>query len=621
MSQSEGVSHLKKAVSLLEEKMWPEALAELDKALEKAPVVGDYALFYRAGAFEGLGDRKSALLSLQRLLSEYPESSISRKAKSRRLALLEEGDELVEGLRGYLKEYPSDDDAAFRLALILKKKGIAEEADGLLVKLFIGAGSRSAEAFANMGRQPTGDELLQRTERLLRAFRYKEAEAEIRVLLAADGADRQRMLNLLGRALFAQKRYVDAANAYLEASNAYEAARCFYRLEDEPAFSGQVESIIGSGDERAASLLTAQAARKRRNGDFEGALSILKKVLEGYPGRKEDALWELGWLRYLKRDYPEAFAAFSELALESEKPAYLYWKARAIEALGGDAGGTYEKLASGDGFYAALSWMRITGQSAGAKAIPASYSPSPSDGENGPAAEFLRADLLIEAGLREEAVAELARLAEKSYDRGVIVRVSERLKDLGAYRRAMLAALRLPEDQRPKGVLYPAAFRRQVERESERNGLDPYLLLSLMREESRFDPGACSPAGALGLMQLMPATAERLSKPLSLNVQNESHIYDVENNIAMGAYYLGRLIGEFRSVPQALAAYNAGEGAVRKWLSAGSYSGADEFIEDIPYGETKNYVKRIITTYFHYKGEKAAVDGLLAGRNTEALTN
>ena len=150
-------------------------------------------------------------------------------------------------------------------------------------------------------------------------------------------------------------------------------------------------------------------------------------------------------------------------------------------------------------------------------------------------------------------------------------------------------------------LLYPYAYWDIVEPVSQQYDIDPLLVLSVMREESTFDPGAKSRAGALGLMQLMPQTAFHLNRNLHLKITNTSHVWNIKNNIHIGAFYLSILVKKFGSYAYALAAYNAGEERVKKWIQKGNYKSIDEFIEDIPYSETRDYVKRVMTTLFEYK--------------------
>jgi soluble lytic murein transglycosylase len=148
---------------------------------------------------------------------------------------------------------------------------------------------------------------------------------------------------------------------------------------------------------------------------------------------------------------------------------------------------------------------------------------------------------------------------------------------------------------------YPMAFWDDVKKASKKHDIDPMIALSVMREESRFDPDARSVAGARGLMQLMPHTAYRLDKSVRLGISKDSQINDARNNIHLGVYYLKSLFKEFKSLPYVLAAYNAGEVIVKKWEQQSNHKAADEFIEDIPYAETRNYVKKVMTSYFQYK--------------------
>ncbi len=98
----------------------------------------------------------------------------------------------------------------------------------------------------------------------------------------------------------------------------------------------------------------------------------------------------------------------------------------------------------------------------------------------------------------------------------------------------------------------------------------------------------------------MPSTAHKFDKHVKIALKNAGQLHDAKTNILIGSYYLKHLVKTFNSIPLAIAAYNAGEEAVREWLKKGSYTTVDEFIEDIPYDETRNYVKRVLTTYFEY---------------------
>lgn len=151
-------------------------------------------------------------------------------------------------------------------------------------------------------------------------------------------------------------------------------------------------------------------------------------------------------------------------------------------------------------------------------------------------------------------------------------------------------------------VAYPRAFRPLIEKWSRVAAVPPDLLQGLMREESALDPLALSGAGAVGLCQLMPATGKWVARKLGLGVVSAQQLQDPELNIRLGAAYLGELLKRYEGrEPLAVAAYNAGEGAVDRWLAAANGTPLDAFVEEIPVAETRHYVKRVLTSAAVYR--------------------
>ena len=111
----------------------------------------------------------------------------------------------------------------------------------------------------------------------------------------------------------------------------------------------------------------------------------------------------------------------------------------------------------------------------------------------------------------------------------------------------------------------------------------------------------------------MPRTARRYNKNIKAHLKNAPELCDARTNIMLGSSYLKQLLDKLGSVPLALASYNGGEDAVRDWLKNGKYRTVDEFIEDIPYNETRNYVKKVLTTYFEYLRCQTAIRGCFTG--------
>ncbi len=150
--------------------------------------------------------------------------------------------------------------------------------------------------------------------------------------------------------------------------------------------------------------------------------------------------------------------------------------------------------------------------------------------------------------------------------------------------------------------LFPRPYWDSLQRYSDESGLDPYLVASLIRQESEFNPGAVSRANAYGLMQLLPRTGKGEAKEVGLKGYNTDSLFDPAVNIRLGTRYFRKMVDQFGGqVEYALAAYNAGGERVQEWRSAGSYRDIDEFVESIPFTETREYVQAIVRNAEVYK--------------------
>jgi soluble lytic murein transglycosylase len=151
-------------------------------------------------------------------------------------------------------------------------------------------------------------------------------------------------------------------------------------------------------------------------------------------------------------------------------------------------------------------------------------------------------------------------------------------------------------------ILFPKAWWENIKAESEKNNLDPYLVASLIRQESEFNPSVVSYANAYGLMQLLPVTGKQMAKEEGIKNFQTFQLLDPEMNIRLGCRYLREMLNKLGGVQEyALAAYNAGDERVVDWQSAGPYSGIDEFIESIPFTQTREYVEAILRNEETYR--------------------
>ena len=143
-------------------------------------------------------------------------------------------------------------------------------------------------------------------------------------------------------------------------------------------------------------------------------------------------------------------------------------------------------------------------------------------------------------------------------------------------------------------TLFPRPYWNELRAYSTVEGLDPYLVASLIRQESEFNPSAVSDANAYGLMQLLPSVAKSMAKELKIRHWKQSEITNPQMNLRLGIHYFRQLVNKYNGqVEYALAAYNAGDSRVDDWRSSGQYRDIYEFVETIPFTQTREYVQAI----------------------------
>ena len=160
-------------------------------------------------------------------------------------------------------------------------------------------------------------------------------------------------------------------------------------------------------------------------------------------------------------------------------------------------------------------------------------------------------------------------------------------------------SLRLPHFL--SSIYFPVAYRQAINRFSHQNKMDNLLVFALIRNESFFNPNTVSPARAYGLMQLLYRTARQVARKVKVRISRKD-LFSAEINIQLGIKYLKQLLIRYKGkLALALAAYNAGSRPVDRWLRQFGNVTTEEFIELIPYSETRTYVKNILRNYYYYK--------------------
>jgi len=219
-----------------------------------------------------------------------------------------------------------------------------------------------------------------------------------------------------------------------------------------------------------------------------------------------------------------------------------------------------------------------------------------------------RAEQLIAVGFSDQGVEELEHLSFKKDNPAFSFYIAHLFRLGGNFQDSMRLSWEIAgngnHERLSRSVaegLYPRAFHLQIHEILKNYELDPFLVLSLMRQESAFNPRIISKANAIGLMQLMPKTAEEVARSLGQEIPTEEQLKNPSNNVRLGIDYLNYLMVSFnQNMVYALAAYNAGPTKIKQWIALRPSLDPLEFIETIPYTETRNYVKKVLRNYAIY---------------------
>jgi soluble lytic murein transglycosylase len=337
-------------------------------------------------------------------------------------------------------------------------------------------------------------------------------------------------------------------------------------------------------------------------------------------GRFSDrAAWRAGWWAYRHGNYREAIRFFESAALAMRRadyrPSWLYWAARAREQLGerdaAIAGYRQTIVFYRNSYYGRLA-SRAIARLLGGRSMPP---PVPAPLALAPGAPPANATLiaaLIRAGLYDDAIAEL-RAVQASGNTPIVEatvayalsRKGELRPGITAMRRAYPQFMAEGGEHLPRQVLttiFPIDHWDLIRRYAADRRLDPFLVTALMAQESTFQADVRSSANAWGLMQIIPSTGRRLALRVGLRGFTTALLTNPEINVRLGTAYLADLLAMFNGdVAPALASYNAGEHRVKQWRAERPGAPMDEFVEDIPFPETQNYVKRIVGTTEDYR--------------------
>jgi len=478
-------------------------------------------------------------------------------------------------------------------------------------------------------------ERIDRAERLLKGGVPKTAadEAEAIASEARDAGIALRALRVVADAAARLNRYEAAARALeLAANRAPAEQRARLRLD-------QARMLIRAGQDKKAQPILTQVSTTGAESEIADALALHARALDDggrdaeaaalyrqiasrFPNREVagTAMWRLGWLAWLRGDIAAAGEQWARLADSPGGRAFrgaaLYWRGRTVEHLRDRAAAEpiYLKVLAEAprSYYGMLAARRVARAPETPRRSPATAFPAKPEDAVATDPGFARVDLLRRIGLVEYAWEELEDVVAASvgdharlYGASAAYVRDERYHLALRIARRYFGTLAVSGDPTlPRAfweIIYPLGWRNDVADAARRAGLDPYLVAAVVREESSYYPRAVSRAGARGLMQLMPATARPMADLRGLAFEGGSLLDDPRANLDMGASFLSGLLKEFGDPHLALAAYNAGPKRARDWWKSRRTNDMEAWVEQIPYDETRHYVKRVTLSWEEYR--------------------
>ncbi|MGA0191653.1 MAG: transglycosylase SLT domain-containing protein [bacterium] len=406
----------------------------------------------------------------------------------------------------------------------------------------------------------------------------------------------------------------------------YWQARMWRKKNEEGSMAKVVEQIskkYPSSDAHEDILLEISRAYKGNNND-EVAEIWWKKLLKNFPKKRsgEIAAWELAWYHYQQKNWETSLKYINEglrNGINNPEVAakFVYWQGKlaVLEKKQERAQRIFNNLLSWypNTFYGMLAQRTMS--SLVPKKIPYKekdywHDNPPELKANEEKTELEFAEFVMAAGDGNIGAKHIRNLVDLKSSNELIWKSSLVLDEYGEYRSLQTIVVnhylgdlkRIPiKDQQVWTFAYPRPYWMDVQNFSKNAGIDPYLALAIMREESLYQADVVSPASARGLMQLMPYTGKRVAKIIGLQLKDEKDLFDPKINIQLGTSYLGQISKRFGEVIQIAGSYNAGPGRMKEWLKRFPDRDLDEFVESIPYIETRNYVKRVFRTHQLYK--------------------
>jgi soluble lytic murein transglycosylase len=631
---------------------YAKAIDPLNRARPQAGDLGDYVTYYLGSSYLQTGRSAEAVATLADFDRNYPDSLLTKDAHVVYAGALIADGRAADAIALLEKDrVPERADVELGLGRAYAATGQTAKAIAALRNVYYRiptspeADTANTEMRKLAGNGVPAVSLADRRTRadlLAKGKRYSDAAGEYRDLLdEVSPSDRPSVQLALASALQKSGRNKDAKQVLTstpESTPEVAAQRLFLLGEVARAGDEQDEFLRLQAQLRQTALssqwleqsLLASANMYLLKRDYDHAIDAYREMQQRFPngGRASYAHWKMAWLSLRQGRNDEAKQEFEQqIALypaSGEVPAALYWRARLAEEDNEleKARAYYQKLSERfrNFYYAELARERLKVlkptsdpvQYALLDRVPpldtakVTASDPPTDDLH-----VQKAHLLENGGLVDFAVREIQAATNDEDGNWMLAETARLYQGSGRYDRAIEVmkhgvpnyfAVDVSELPRTYWeALFPKAYWGDLKRFSTQNELDPYLVAALIRQESEFNPNAISRANAVGLMQLLPVTGKKVAKEVKMHHFNPSQLYTPTVNLQLGTRYFKSMVDKFGSFEYALAAYNAGSDRVQDWLADGKYRDPQEFVESIPFTETREYVQAILRNANVYK--------------------
>jgi soluble lytic murein transglycosylase len=621
-----------------------EALEPLRRAQANANELADYVTYYRASALQQTGSFVQAEVLLRDFESKFSGSIFTRDVhvtRAHALIALERPAEAVAILEADRQPVRADVEVTLGRAYAAARQ--SAKAVAALRTVFYGmpmapeADEAEKELLTLSGKAPpaTIAERKTRVDLLVKGKRYTEAVTEYHALIG-DSSPPDRLalevalaaaLRLGGRNREAKQllESLSGATADVAAQRLFNLGEIARAADEDATFQDYLLQLRQTGPQSQwlEQALFSSANKFLVNKDYLKAEALYRELAQRFPAGSHGsyAHWKSAWLLWRQGQGAEARREFEQQIMlfpeGAETAAALYWRGRAAEDDGepGRARAYYEKLVQRHRsyYYGLLAGQRLkTVGSADIVAVEPALAnlhvPEPRlyPASSDPPADSLRvqkANLLVNGALLDFALRELHIAALEEGGSWEIAEMARLCQDAGRYDRALdVVKHEVPSyfagdvfDLPPPywQALFPRPYWVDLKKYATENSLDPYLVAALIRQESAFNPSVISHANAVGLMQLLPSTGRRVAKDLKIRGFAPAMLTIPSTNLRLGTKYFRGMVDQFDAVEYALAAYNAGSDRVQDWQAAGKYRDIPEFVESIPFTETREYVQAI----------------------------